>query len=167
MFIEIREHWNFANFVSGHFENKNDIECNFQHYQSIPHFKITLHINCYWNKRTLKFCLFCRRPFWKWRSFTRDFFFVRIFYQAYLIYMLSLAEIPLWGQRFWHVHGFHSNSGHLENSKTWMHLLSWGSTFLWSLVKIGSSFSENLVGQVHSEKKKKRNNNNNNNNNNN
>ena len=33
-------------------------------------------------------------------------------------------------------------------------------TFLWSLVKIGSSCSENLVGQVHSEKKRKNNNNN-------
>jgi hypothetical protein len=29
----------------GHFENKNDPECNFHHYQSIPHFKITLDIN--------------------------------------------------------------------------------------------------------------------------
>ena len=36
--------------------------------------------------------------------------------------------------------------GHFENSKTWMHHLRWGSTFLWSLVKIGSSVSENLVG---------------------
>jgi hypothetical protein len=48
-----------------------------------------------------------------------------------------------------------------------MHLLRWGSSFLGSLVKIGSSVSENLVGQAHSEKKKKkkrkRNNNNNNN----
>jgi hypothetical protein len=26
-------------------ENKNDPECNFHHYQSIPHFKITLDIN--------------------------------------------------------------------------------------------------------------------------
>jgi hypothetical protein len=33
-------------------------------------------------------------------------------------------------------------------SKTWVHRLRWGSTFLWSLVKIGSSVSENLVGQV-------------------
>ena len=57
-----------------------------------------------------------------------------------------------------YVHGFHGNGGHFENSKTWMHLLRWGSTFLWSLVKIGigSSVSENLVGQAHSEKKKKK-----------
>jgi hypothetical protein len=34
------------------------------------------------------------------------------------------------------------------------------STFLWSLVKIESSVSENLVGQVHGEKKKRNNNNN-------
>ena len=53
---------------------------------------------------------------------------------------------------------------HFENSKTWMHLLRWGSTFLWSLVKIGSSVSENWVGQAHSKKMKRNNNNNNNNN---
>ena len=94
MFIEIREYWNFANFVGGHFENKNDPECNFHHYQSIPHFKITLDINFHWNQRTLKFCRFCRRPFWKWRQIDRDFFLVRIFYQQYLIYMPSLLEIP-------------------------------------------------------------------------
>jgi hypothetical protein len=40
-----------------------------------------------------------------------------------------------------------------------VHLLRWGSTFLWSLVKIRSSVSENLVGQVHSEKRRKNNNN--------
>jgi hypothetical protein len=57
-----------------------------------------------------------------------------------------------------YVHGFHGNGGDFENSKTWVHLLRWGSTFLWSLVKIASSVSENLVGQVHGEK----NNNNNN-----
>jgi hypothetical protein len=54
--------------------------------------------------------------------------------------------------------GFHGNGSYFENCKTWMHLLRWGSTFLWSLVKIGSSVSENLVGQVHSEKKKRKNN---------
>jgi hypothetical protein len=47
-----------------------------------------------------------------------------------------------------YVHGFHGNAGHFKNSKTWWHLLIWGSTFLWSLVKIGSSVSENLIGQV-------------------
>jgi hypothetical protein len=64
-----------------------------------------------------------------------------------------------------YVHGFHGNGGHFENSKTRWLLLRWGSTFLGSLVKIGSSVSENLVGQVHGEKKKRKNNNNNNNNN--
>jgi hypothetical protein len=59
-----------------------------------------------------------------------------------------------------YVHGFHGKGGHFENSKTWVHLLRWGSTFLWSLEKIGSSVSENLVGQVHGEKKKRKNNNN-------
>jgi hypothetical protein len=39
------------------------------------------------------------------------------------------------------------------------------STFLWNLVKIESSVSENLVGQVYSEEKKNNNNKNNNNNN--
>jgi hypothetical protein len=43
----------------------SDSECNFHHYQSIPHFKITLDINFHWNQRTLKFCIFCWRPFWK------------------------------------------------------------------------------------------------------
>jgi hypothetical protein len=52
------------------------------------------------------------------------------------------------------------NGSHFENSKTWMHLLRWGSTFLWSLVKIGSSVSENLVGQNRSERKWRKNNNN-------
>jgi hypothetical protein len=56
IFIEIREQWNLADFVGGHFENKNDPECNFHHEQSIPHFKITLDINFHWNQRTLKFC---------------------------------------------------------------------------------------------------------------
>ena len=79
----------FSNFVSGHFENKNDPECNFHLYQSIPHFKITIEINFHWNQRTLKFCQFFRRPL------ARDFFFVIIFYQPYLIYMASLVEIRL------------------------------------------------------------------------
>ena len=83
MFIAIREHWYFADFVGDHFENKNDPECNFHHYQSIPHFKITLNINFHWNQRILEFCRFCWRPF-----------LVRIFYQPYLIYMPSLVEIP-------------------------------------------------------------------------
>jgi hypothetical protein len=43
---------------------------------------------------------------------------------------------------------------HFENSKTWMHPLRWRSTFLWSLVKIGSSVFENFVGQNRSEKKR-------------
>ena len=90
IFIEIREHWNFSYFVGGHFENENDPECNFHHYQSIPHFKITLDINFHWNQRTLKFFQFCRRPFIHSR-----FFLVRIFYQPYLIYLPSLVEIPL------------------------------------------------------------------------
>ena len=55
-----------------------------------------------------------------------------------------------WGQRFWHTFTVSIAT-----------LLRWGSTFLWSLVKIGSSVSENLVGQVHSEKKRNNNNNNN------
>jgi hypothetical protein len=42
---------------------KDDPECNFHHYLSIPHFKITLDINFHWNQRALKFCRFCRRPF--------------------------------------------------------------------------------------------------------
>jgi hypothetical protein len=33
-------------------------ECNFHHYQSISHFKITLDINFHWNQRTLKFADF-------------------------------------------------------------------------------------------------------------
>jgi hypothetical protein len=37
----------------------------FHHYQSIPHFKITLDINFHWNQRTLKFYRFWWRPFWK------------------------------------------------------------------------------------------------------
>jgi hypothetical protein len=61
--IFTREYWNFSYFVGGHFENKNDSECNFHHYQSISHFKITLDINFHWNQRTLKFCRFCWRPF--------------------------------------------------------------------------------------------------------
>jgi hypothetical protein len=50
--------------------HKNDPECNFHHYQSIPHFKIILDINFHWNQRTLKFCRFGRRPIWKWLIFT-------------------------------------------------------------------------------------------------
>jgi hypothetical protein len=48
--LDINFHWNqrtlkFADFVGSHFEIKNDPECNFHHYQSISHFKITLDIN--------------------------------------------------------------------------------------------------------------------------
>jgi hypothetical protein len=57
-------------------ENKNDHEGNCYHYQSILHFKVTLDINFHWNQRTLKFCRFCRRPLWKWRPFSLDFFWV-------------------------------------------------------------------------------------------
>ena len=73
---------------------------------------------------------------------------------------------PLKSFHFWIFNDFFNFyiSGHFENSKTWMHLLRWGSSVLWSLVTIGSSVSENLVGQNRSEKKWKRNNNNNNNN---
>jgi hypothetical protein len=52
-----------------------------------------------------------------------------------------------------------------KNPPIWGKFLEMGSTFLWSLVKIGSSVSDNLVGQVHSEEKKNNNNKNNNNNN--
>jgi hypothetical protein len=70
---------------------------------------------------------------------------------------------PLKSFHFWIFNDFFNFyiGGHLENSKTLMHLLRWGSTFLWSLVKIGSSVSENLVGQNRGEKKRKNNNNNN------
>ena len=44
---------------------KNDPECKCHHYQSIPHFKITLDINFHWNRRPLTICRFCWRPFWK------------------------------------------------------------------------------------------------------
>ena len=84
----------FSDFVGGQFENKNDHEGNCYDYQSILHFKVTLDINFHWNQRTLKFCRFCRRPLWKWRPFSLDFFWVKIFYQLYLIYMPSLVEIP-------------------------------------------------------------------------
>jgi hypothetical protein len=48
------------------FENKNDPECNFHHYQSIPLFKITLEINFHWNRRPLTIWRFCWQSFWKW-----------------------------------------------------------------------------------------------------
>jgi hypothetical protein len=51
-------------------------------------------INFQWNQRTLKLSRFCRRPFWKWWN-SLWIFWVRIFYQPYLIYMPSLVEIPL------------------------------------------------------------------------
>jgi hypothetical protein len=60
---------------------------------------------------------------------------------------------------------FYFQNGRQQNRQIFNVL--WGSTFLWSLVKIGSSVSENLFGQAHSEKKKRNNNNNNNNNKNN
>ena len=69
---------------------------------------------------------------------------------------------PLKSFHFWIFNDFLNFyiGGHFENSKTWMHLLRWGSTLLWSLVKIGSSVSENLVGQNRSERKWRKNNNN-------
>jgi hypothetical protein len=60
--IEIRKHWNFAGFVGGQFDTKNDPECNIHHYQSIPHFKITLDINFHWNRRPLTIWRFCWQP---------------------------------------------------------------------------------------------------------
>ena len=119
----------------------------------------------------MKFCRFCRRSFWKWRPFARDFFF-RIFYQQSLIYMQSFVEIPLAVSDISEVEDFDIRSRFpwqrrpFWKFQDWMHLLRCGSTFLWSLVKIGSLISENLVGQAHSEKKKKKKRNNNNNNNN-
>ena len=73
-------------------------------------------------------------------------------------------SFPLKSFNFWIFNDFFLFyiGGHFENSKTWMHLLRWGSVFLWSLVKIGSSVSENLVGQIHLRKRRKNNNNNNN-----
>jgi hypothetical protein len=138
---------------------------NFCVYQSIPHFKITLDINVHWNQRTLKFRRFCRRPFWKWRPFARDFFLVRIFYQPSLIFMPSFVEIPLAVSDISEVEDFDIRSRFpwqrrpFWKFQDWMHLLRCGSTFLWSLVKIGSLVSENLVGQAHSEKRKNNNNN--------
>jgi hypothetical protein len=61
----------------------------------------------------------------------------------------NLNDFLYW-QPFW-------NGGYFENSKTWMYLLRWGSTFLWSLVKIGSSVSENLVEKNRGEKKRNNN----------
>jgi hypothetical protein len=71
-------------------------------------------------------------------------------------------SFPLKSFHFWIFNDFFYFyiGGHFENSKTWMHLLRWGSTFLWSLVKIGSSVSENLVGQNRGKNKRKNNNNN-------
>jgi hypothetical protein len=86
---------------------KNDPECNFHHYQSIPHFKITLDINFHWNQRTLKFGRFCRRPFGKWRPFVAIFFCQNILPTILNIYAKFCGN-PFggfrykWGQRFWH-----------------------------------------------------------------
>ena len=66
-------------------------------------------INVHWNQRTLKFCRFCLRPFWKWRPFARDFFFGQnILPTLFNIYAKSCGN-PFgsfrykWGQRFWHM----------------------------------------------------------------
>jgi hypothetical protein len=60
-------HWNRRPLTICRFwkrwHRKNDPECNFHHYQWIPHFKITLDINFHWKQRTLKFCRLFRRPF--------------------------------------------------------------------------------------------------------
>jgi hypothetical protein len=112
MFIEIREHWNFADFVCGPFENGD-------HSLAI-------------------------------------FFLVRIFYQPSLIFMPSFVEIPLAVSDISEVEDFDIRSRFpwqrrpFWKFQDWMHLLRCGSTFLWSLVKIGSLVSENLVGQAHS-----------------
>jgi hypothetical protein len=79
--LDINVHWNRRPLTIWRFcwqpfwkwwLRKNDPECKFHHYQPIPHFKITLDINFHWNQRTF-FCRFCRRSFWKWRPFARDF----------------------------------------------------------------------------------------------
>jgi hypothetical protein len=44
----------------------------FHHYQSIPHFKIHLDINFYWNRRPLTISRFCWWPFWKRWHRTND-----------------------------------------------------------------------------------------------
>jgi hypothetical protein len=178
-------------------------------------------INVHWNQRTLKFCRFCLRPFWKWRPFARDFFFGQnILPTLFNIYAKSCGN-PFgsfrykWGKRFWHMYTikpsyyyyYYSSSSSSRrvivrpNSQRLMirSLLSFTGRWLpisrgamrsWNFqngrrchrnrehmsksftslisetakgVKIGSSVSENLVGQLHGEKKKRKSNNNNNN----
>ena len=168
--LDINFHWKqrtlkFCRFCRWPFSKWWPLECNFHHYQSIPHFKITLDINFHWNRRTLKFCRFFRRPF------GRDFLWSEYSTHTTFIYMPSLVEIPLAVSDKSEVKDFD-----ILSRFPWQRWPLWkfqdlnaplemGSTFLWSLVKIGSSVSDNLVGQVHSEEKKNNNNKNNNNNN--
>ena len=145
IFIEIGDHWQFDD----------------QRWISIRNIIIYLETKFRPNRRIFVFWL----PFWIQNG--------RHSKQKWSRYGASCLtsckyQFPLKSFHFWIFNDFFYFyiSGHFENSKTWMHLLRWGSTFLWSLVKIGISVYENLVGQNRGEKKSRNNNNNNNNNNN-
>ena len=62
---------------------------------NLRHFKITLDINFHWNQRTLQFCRFCRRPFWKWRPFECNFHH----YQSIPHFNITLDIYFHWNQR--------------------------------------------------------------------
>ena len=88
MFIEIREHWNFADFVGGHLK----MAAIRMQFSSLP-----INSSLQYNLRYL-FSLKSENieivPILSAAICSR-FVLVRIFYQPYLIYLPSLVEIPL------------------------------------------------------------------------
>ena len=69
-------------------------------HQNNPRYKCSL------KSENIEILLILSAAILKMAAIRPRFFLVRIFYLPYLIYMLSLAEIPLWGQRFWHTFTF-------------------------------------------------------------
>ena len=88
MFIEIREHWNFADFVGGHLK----MAAIRMQFSSLP-----INSSLQYNLRYL-FSLKSENieivPILSAAICSR-FVLVRIFYQPYLIYLPNLVEIPL------------------------------------------------------------------------
>jgi hypothetical protein len=68
------------------FSKWRPLESNFHHYQSIPHFKITLDINFHWNRRTQVLPIFST-------AIRSRFSAVRIFYQFYLSFLVIIIII--------------------------------------------------------------------------
>ena len=94
MFIEIREHWNFADFVGGHLK----MAAIRMQFSSLP-INSSLQYNLRYlfslKSENIEIVPILSAAIFKMTAICSRFFLVRIFYQPYLIYLPSLVEILL------------------------------------------------------------------------